>query len=465
MSGSIPASLPATGRHGVVANVVRGCLGNLVEWYDWFVYASFSIYFAKAFFPEGNLTAQLLSTAVVFAVGFLMRPLGGWLLGLYADRHGRRNALSLSVIMMGVGSFLIGATPSYAVIGLAAPILLVVARLLQGLSVGGEFGSSATYLSEVATPGRRGFYSSFQYVSIVLGQLLALAVLILGQQLLTEAQMYAWGWRVPFFIGAAASLVVLYLRRTMDESTHFQAEQEAEHKAAASGGKVRKGLGALVREYPVQLFVVFALAIGGTVSFYTWTTYLQKYMVNTSGISKSAASLIVFAALFVFMFLQPVAGHLSDRVGRRKVMGVFALGGILLTVPLMTLIGNTSSPYVAFGLLLVAMVFLTGYTALAAIVKAEMFPTKVRALGVGLPHALVTAVFGGTAEPIALALKQAGYESLFFWYVTGCVVLTGIAVLMVKEPSHNSTLDRLPDPHTVVAAVHDSPLRTHRSEV
>ena len=459
---NVPAtSLPAKGRHGVVANVIRGCLGNLVEWYDWFVYASFSIYFATVFFPQGNLTAQLLSTAVVFAVGFLMRPLGGWLLGLYADRHGRRNALSLSVVMMGAGSFLIGATPSFETIGLAAPILLVAARLLQGLSVGGEFGSSATYLSEVATPGRRGFFSSFQYVSIVMGQLLALVVLIVLQQTLAEDQMYAWGWRVPFFIGAAASLVVLYLRRTMDESTHFEAEKEAEKNAAAAGQKVRKGLSALVREYPVQLFVVFALAIGGTVSFYTWTTYMQKYLVNTSGISKSAASIIIFSALFVFMCLQPVAGHLSDRIGRRKVMGVFAVGGLLLTVPLMTIIGNTSNPYVAFALLLIPMVFLTGYTALASIVKAEMFPTKVRALGVGLPHALVAATFGGTAEPIALALKQAGFESAYFWYVTGCVALTGIAVLLVKEPSRNSTLDHLPDPKTVTEVPHESVLRTH----
>ena len=460
---SMTTSLPAHGRHGVVANVIRGCLGNLVEWYDWFVYASFSIYFAPQFFPEGNLTAQLLATAVVFAVGFLIRPLGGWLLGLFADRYGRKNALSLSVIMMGVGSLLIGATPSFEMIGMAAPILLVAARLVQGLSVGGEFGTSATYLSEVATPGRRGFFSSFQYVSIVLGQLLALVVLIVLQRSLTEDQMYAWGWRVPFFIGAAASLVVLYLRRTMDESTHFEAEKIAEKKAAASGQKIRKGLSALIREYPVQLFIVFSLAIGGTVSFYTWTTYMQKYMVNTSGISKSTVSIIVFSALFVFMCLQPVAGALSDRIGRRKVMGVFAVGGLLLTVPVMTAIGKTSNPWVAFVLLLIPMVFLTGYTALAAIVKAEMFPTKVRALGVGLPHALVAATFGGTAEPIALALKQAGHESGFFWYVTGCVALTGIAVLMIKEPSRNSTLDQLPDPKTISEVPHDSPLRTHAS--
>lgn len=207
---------------GVVANVVRGCLGNLVEWYDWFVYASFSIYFAASFFPEGNLTAQLLSTAVVFAVGFLMRPLGGWLLGLYADKFGRRSALTLSVTLMSFGSLAIALTPGYSSIGMLAPVILVAARLAQGLSVGGEFGSSATYLSEIATPRRRGFYSSFQYVSITVGQLSALLVMIVMQSLLTEAQMYAWGWRVPFVLGAIAGLVVMYLRRSMVESEHFQ---------------------------------------------------------------------------------------------------------------------------------------------------------------------------------------------------------------------------------------------------
>ncbi|WP_009472965.1 MFS transporter [Rhodococcus sp. JVH1] len=425
----------------MIANVARGSLGNLVEWYDWHTYAIFSIYFATVFFPKGDLTAQLLSTAAVFAVGFLMRPLGGWLLGIYADRFGRRAALSLSVILMGIGSLLIGATPSYAAIGIAAPILLIVARLLQGLSVGGEFGSSATYLSEVATPGRRGFYSSFQYVSIVLGQLIALAVLLLGQALLTEEQMYEWGWRIPFFIGAAASLVVLYLRRHMDESEQFKEEQAAERLAKEEGRVVKKGLRSLFTEYPGEFAAVFALAIGGTVAFYTFTSYSQRYMVNTAGLSKSEASLVMFGALVLLMVLQPLVGHLSDRVGRRKVMAVFAGGGVLLTVPLLTLLGQTTNIILAFLIVCVAMVFLSGYTALAAIVKAEMFPTKVRALGVGLPHALVTATFGGTAETVALALKQAGMESAYFWYVTGCIALTGIAVYFIPDTRDNSVLE------------------------
>ncbi|MFD8271238.1 MFS transporter [Streptomyces flaveolus] len=436
---------PTPDRRRVTRNVVRGCLGNLIEWYDWFAYATFSIYFASVFFPEGDRTAQLLSTAVVFAVGFFMRPLGGWLLGAYADRFGRRRALTLSVTLMSAGSLTIALAPGHDTIGFWAPALLVLARLAQGLSVGGEFGSSASYLSEVAPPGRRGFYSSFQYVSIVLGQLAALAVAIALQNLLTEDQLHGWGWRVPFVIGAAAGLVVMYLRRTMEESEHY--EQEQARKAVRDpAARERKGLVALFAEYPRELLAVFGLAIGGTVAFYTYTTYLQKYLVNTAGIPKSTVTVIGFAALFVYMLMQPAAGALSDRIGRRPVMFAFSGGCMLLTVPLMTLLGRTSSPWIAFLLMTVALTFVTGYSALAAIIKAEMFPTRVRALGVGLPHALVTATFGGLTEPVALALKDAGHEDLFFWYVTGCVGLTFLATLVVREPSRTSRLDAAETP-------------------
>ncbi|MFE6931070.1 MFS transporter [Streptomyces sp. NPDC057699] len=437
---------PTPDRSRVTANVVRGCLGNLVEWYDWFAYATFSIYFASVFFPEGDRTAQLLSTAVVFAVGFFMRPLGGWLLGAYADRFGRRRALTLSVTLMSAGSLTIALAPGHDVIGLWAPALLVLARLAQGLSVGGEFGSSASYLSEVAPAGRRGFYSSFQYVSIVMGQLAALLVAIVLQNLLTEEQLHGWGWRVPFVIGAAAGLVVMYLRRSMEESEHFEKErQRTAEGGSGAGNSERKGLVALFAEYPRQLLAVFGLAIGGTVAFYTYTTYLQKYLVNTAGIAKPTVTLIGFAALFVYMLMQPAVGALSDRIGRRPVMFAFSGGCMLLTVPLMTLLGRTSSPWIAFLLMTVALTFVTGYSALAAIIKAEMFPTKVRALGVGLPHALVTATFGGLTEPIALALKDGGRETLFFWYVTGCVGLTFLATLFVREPSRTSHLDDAPE--------------------
>jgi MHS family alpha-ketoglutarate permease-like MFS transporter len=356
---------------------------------------------------------------------------------MYADRYGRRNALALSVLLMSGGSLVIALTPSFATIGIMAPILLVLARLLQGLSVGGEFGSSATYLSEIATPGKRGFYSSFQYVSIILGQLAALLVMIVLQQLLSPAQMSEWGWRVPFVVGAVAGLGVMILRRGMDESEHYLIEKAGRESGTA---KPTGSLRALM-QYPRQLLAVFGLALGGTVAFYVYTTYMQKYMVNTSGIAKEDASIISFVALLVFVFLQPLAGALSDRYGRRKVMLFFSIGGTVATVPLLTLLSTTTNVFAAFGLMMVGLIFVTGYTALSAIVKAEMFPTKVRALGVGLPHAIVAAVFGGTAEPIALALKQAGSESVFFWYVTGCIALTLVAAVMVKDPAKTSQLE------------------------
>ena len=430
----------STSNRRVVANVFRGCIGNLIEWYDWFVYAAFSVFFAPVFFPSESQTAQLLSAAVVFAVGFLMPPLGGYILGRFADRYGRRNALTLSVLLMAAGSLLIAVTPGFATIGILAPVILVLARLLQGLSVGGEFGSSATYLSEVATPGRRGFFSSFQYVSIVLGQLCALGVQIILLQILTPAQMDSWGWRVPFVIGAVAAVTVMIIRRGMDESPQYLAEKQ---RVAALGAGAAKQEGTLrtLMQYRKSFALVFALAIGGTVCYYTYTTYLQKYMINTAGMDKETVAWISFCALFVYMCMQPLAGALSDKIGRRKVMLFFGAGATLLTVPIMTTLGHVSNALVAFCLMMAGLTIVTAYSALSPIVKAELFPTKVRALGVGLPHALVTAVFGGTAEPIALGLKQAGHEGAFFYYVSACALLTWIAAYFMKETRGDSMLD------------------------
>lgn len=427
---------PPANERRVVANVLRGSIGNLVEWYDWYVYAAFSVYFAKAFFPEGDATAQLLSTAAVFAVGFLMRPLGGWALGRYADRFGRRSALTLSVTVMAAGSLLIALTPGYQTIGLAAPIILLLARLLQGLSVGGEYATSATYLSEVASAGRRGFYSSFQYVTLVAGQLTALGVQIVLLQFLSTAQMHAWGWRIPFLIGAGSAIVVMLLRRGMDESESFKAETATAATTSEKRGSLR-----VLLQYPRECLLVVGLTLGGTVAFYTYTTYMQKFMVNSAGIAKPTAAWINFAALLVFVVLQPIAGALSDRVGRRKLLLTFGVLGTLCTVPIMTVLGDTTNPIAAFGLMMAALLIITGYTSINAIVKAELFPTKIRALGVGLPYALTVAIFGGTAEMIALALKKAGHESVYFWYVSACIAISLITYWFMRETSAESTID------------------------
>jgi MHS family alpha-ketoglutarate permease-like MFS transporter len=416
----------------VVANVLRGSVGNLIEWYDWYAYTAFSIYFAAAFFPKGDQTAQLLNTAAVFAVGFLMRPLGGWLLGRYADRHGRRAALTLSVTLMALGSLIIALTPSYATIGVAAPILLVLARLLQGLSVGGEYATSATYLSEVASPARRGFYSSFQYVTLTAGQLVALGVQIVLQQFLSKPEMMEWGWRIAFVIGATGAIVVMWLRRGMDESENFEKQKENPEK-----GTFR----ALLR-HPRECLLVVGLTLGGTVAFYTFTTYLQKFMVNTSKIDAATVSWINFAALLVFVVLQPIAGALSDRIGRRPLLLGFGVLGTLATVPLLSTLAKTSEAFPAFLLMLGGLVIVTGYTSINAIVKAELFPTNIRALGVGLPYALTVAIFGGTAEYVALWFKQAGMEEVFFYYVAGCVLISLLVYGFMRETSKDSVLDR-----------------------
>jgi MFS transporter, MHS family, alpha-ketoglutarate permease len=420
----------------VVANVLRGSIGNLVEWYDWYVYTAFGVYFAQVFFPKGDPVAQLLSTAAVFSVGFLMRPLGGWVLGWYADRFGRRAALTLSVTVMAAGSLLIAVTPGYETIGLMAPIVLLLARLLQGLSVGGEYATSATYLSEVASAGRRGFYSSFQYVTLVAGQLTALGVQIILQQALTTDQMHSWGWRIPFLIGAGGAIVVMVLRRGMDESESFREQAAHGDKSGEARGSLR-----VLLQYPRECLLVVGLTLGGTVAFYTFTTYIQKFMVYTAGISKPTVAWINFLALLVFVVLQPLSGALSDRIGRRKLLIFFGVAGTLLTVPIMGLLAHTTNPVAAWGLMMTALVIITGYTSINAIVKAELFPTKIRALGVGLPYALTVAIFGGTAELIALALKKADLEAVFFFYVAGCIAVSLVTYYFMRETSASSTID------------------------
>jgi len=421
------------GARSVAGNVIRGSLGNLIEWYDWYAYAAFSIYFAGVFFPSGNPTAQLLNTAGIFAVGFLVRPLGGWILGWYADRSGRRAALTLSVTMMGAGSLGIAVLPGYAEIGALAPILLVVLRLLQGLSLGGEYGTSATYLSEVATPQRRGFYSSFQYVTLTSGQLLALGVQIILQQVLSSEQLHSWGWRIAFLIGAAAAVTVMWLRRTMDESESYKraVEQSAER------GSLR-----ILLSYPRECLTVVGLTLGGTIAFYTFTTYMQKFMINTAGLPKEQVTWINFVALIIFVGLQPAIGALSDRVGRRPILIAFGIGATLFTVPLLSAVAHADSALSAFVLMLIGLVIVSGYTSINAVVKAELFPARIRALGVGLPYALTVAIFGGTTEYVALGLKNIGHESWFFYYVAGCALISLLVYVFMGESSRRSYLER-----------------------
>ncbi|MFZ4689476.1 MAG: MFS transporter [Polymorphobacter sp.] len=424
---------PTTAKPSQARQILGGSAGNLVEWYDWYAYSAFALYFAPSFFPKGDALAQALNTAAVFAVGFLMRPIGGWILGIYADRKGRKAALTLSVAMMCFGSLMIAISPTYAQVGIVAPLLLLLARLVQGLSVGGEYGASATFMAEVAEERRRGFLASFQYVTLIGGQLLALGLLVVMQALLSEDQLNAWGWRVPFVFGAACAVLVFFLRRSLVETDAFKSVDAAQHQ-----GLMRRLL-----QHPRALLTVLALTAGGSLAFYTFTTYMQKYLVLSAGWSKPQATSISALALVGYMLLQPLVGALSDRIGRRPLLITFGLLGTLLTVPAMTAIGTVSDPLTGFILIMAALMVLSCYTAISGLVKAEMFPANVRALGVGLPYGIAVAVFGGSAEYVALAFKSAGLESGFFWYVAGMCAVALIAAISLPDTKANSRIERV----------------------
>ena len=406
--------------------ILGGSAGNLVEWYDWFAYAAFSLYFAKTFFPKGDQTAQLLQTAAIFAVGFLARPVGAWIFGLYADRAGRKAALTASVALMCLGSLMVAVVPGHDRIGVFAPAILTLARLLQGLSVGGEYGASATYMSEMAGSKRRGFWSSFQFVTLIGGQITALAVLIVLQRLMSPAELNAWGWRIPFIIGAALAVVVFAIQMGLDETGVF----ESAHATPAR----RAGALRLFLDHPRETTAIFILTSGGSLAFYCYTTYMQKYLTNSGHFPKDEATLITFASLVVYLLVQPLMGWVGDMIGRTRLMAIgFALGALTVW-PIMTGVAATHSALTALALICAALLLLTGYTSVNAVVKAELFPTQVRALGVALPYALANAVFGGTAEYAALAFKQAGREGGFFLYVAVIMAMAAVTALVMGDP-------------------------------
>jgi len=410
-------------------SILAGSAGNMVETFDWFVYAAFALYFAPVFFPKGDQTAQLLGSAAVYAVGFLARPFGAWIMGLYGDRAGRRAAMILAVGLMCLGSLIIGLCPGYAQIGLAAPAILVLARILQGVSMGGEYGASATYLSEMASRDRRGFWSGIFYSTLMSGQLLALLLLLALTSVLPPDQMNAWGWRVAFIVGALMATAVLFMRRGMEETPSFKARDGS-----------RTATWRLVTDHPRETLMVFGLTAGGTLAYYTFGTYMQKFLVNTSGFSRDQSNLITTAALACFVLMQPLSGALSDRFGRRALLLAFGIGGVAMTWPVLSTLAGTREPLTAFLLVLGSLAVVSGYTSVSAIVKAEMFPTEIRALGVALPYAIANALFGGTAEFIALSFKQAGFEPGFYIYVTVVIGMSLVTYMIMPDTRRTSRI-------------------------
>ena len=420
-------------RPSPLKNIVGGSAGNLVEWFDWYVYSAFALYFAPAFFPKADPTAQLLQTAAIFAVGFVMRPIGAWLMGIYADHRGRKAGLTLSVTLMCIGSLMIAVAPTYEIVGPWAPAILLLARMVQGLSLGGEYGSSATYMSEMADRERRGFWSSFLYVTIIGGQLSALALLVVLQVVLGDDAMQAWGWRIGFWAGALLAIVVFFIRRGLDETLSYEnvAAQKERRPSTAMN---------LFRDHPREALLVMALTAGGTASFYAYTIYMQKFLANTSGFDRATASQIMTVALTVMLLIQPFAGRLSDRVGRRPLMIFFGATATLFTYPIFVTLEGTNSVAVAFALVLAALIMVTGYTSINAIIKAEMFPADIRALGVALPFAIANVIFGGTAEYVALYLKDIGHERWFYVYISVLAACSLIAYVRMRETKTSSLI-------------------------
>ncbi len=411
--------------------IIAGSMGNLIEWYDFYVYAFTALYFSAEFFPSGDRTAQLLGTSGIFAVGFLLRPLGGWYFGRFADRHGRRRAMVVSIVLMGIGSALIAVLPTYAAIGAFAPALLLLGRMIQGFSTGGQYGTAATYLSEIAFTGRRGFFASFQYVTLIGGQLIALAVILVLQQVLTTEEMRAFGWRIPFAIGAVAAMTILLFRDVLHETTRTGAQHP-------DAGTIR-GLLPHWRAF----VTVLGLTAGGSLMFYVFSTYMQKYLVNTAHMDPKTVNWVMTAVLIPFALLQPVFGLLSDRIGRRTNMLLFGALATITTVPLLSLLANVQSATAAFVLVLAGLAINSLYTSISGLFKAELFPVHVRALGVSLAYGIGNALFGGSAEYVALSFKAAGQESGFYWYVTAICGIAFLTALLMRntrgtDPLHDT---------------------------
>lgn len=417
-----------------IGNTIKGSLGNLVEWYDVYTYTVFVSYFEDKFFDPADKNSTVYAYAI-FAVTFLARPLGSWWFGRYADRHGRRAALTLSVSIMAVGSLAIAVMPTRHTLGVWAAILLTLIRLVQGFATGGEYGTSATYMSEAATRGRRGFFSSFQYVTLVGGQVLAQLVLLIMQSTIGKSAIGDYGWRIAFAIGAVAAVVVFWLRSTMDESL------SKEHLEAVSTGQDTDSgsLRQLFGNYLWPLVLVFLITAGGTLAFYV-------YSVNSPAVVKKAydgstGTWINLCALVLLMIMQPIGGMISDRIGRKPMLVFFGIGGVIYTYFLVTYLPKQTNAFASFLMLLVGFVILTGYTSINAIVKAELFPAHIRALGVGLGYGLANSVFGGTAPLIYEAMK-AHHRSAFIVYATGVIAVSLVVYVFCLKNKAHTHLDR-----------------------
>ena len=431
-----PPSSPAETRRAIW-NIIRGSSGNLVEWYDVYVYTVFAPYFENKFFDQADKNSTVYVYAI-FAVTFVTRPIGSWFFGRFADRRGRRAALTFSVSMMAACSFVIAVVPSRTMIGAAAPVILILCRLVQGFATGGEYGTSATYMSEAATRERRGFFSSFQYVTLVGGHVLAQFTLLIILTVLDDDQIHEFGWRIGFAVGGVAAVVVFWLRRTMDESLSEERLEAIKEGRDRNSGSLRE----LFTHYWKPLLLCFLITMGGTIAFYTYSVNAPAIVKATYKNEAMTATWINLIGLIFLMLIQPVGGIISDKVGRKPLLVWFGIGGLFYTYILITYLPETHSPITTFALVAAGYVILTGYTSINALVKSELFPAHVRALGVGVGYALANSIFGGTAPVIYQAFKVRDQVPLFIAYVTACIAASLVVYVFVLKNKGETYLDR-----------------------
>lgn len=416
-----------------VKAILVGSMGNLIEWFDVYAFAAFQLYFAPSFFVGVEPAVQQFLASLVFALGFILRPLGGVVFGWLADKYGRRISLMMSVLLMCFGSGIIALTPTAYTIGIWAPIMLTFARILQGISQGGEYGASATYLAEISEPHRRGFYSGVWYVTLIGGQVCAILLLLVLQNVfLTDAELKAWGWRIPFAIGALLAVYAMFMRKDMHETEHFH--------AAAASTKEHAPMREILKHWKALLLVV-GVTIGGTSAFYTYTTYMQKFLKLSVKLTDQQTTMVTLASLIVALILQPTYGAISDKIGRKPLLIWFGVMGTICTYPLLSTLQTTKSPFVAFLLIAAAWAIVSGYTSITAVIKAEMFPTSVRALGVGVPYALTVALFGGTVDSVAQFFKLQGHEDWFYWYATACIFISLCVYITLPDTKKTSKME------------------------
>lgn len=403
-------------------------LGNALEWFDWNIYAVFAAALATSYFPASG-TTNVLKVLLVFAVGFFFRPLGGLVLAALVDRIGRKPGLAIMVGLMALGSAIVAVAPTHAQIGIGAPILLLTARVMQGLSAGGEFAAATTYLAEVAPSGKRGLYSSVFYISTALGTVAAVATSLLLNSTLTMEQLTTWGWRIPFALGAVLGLIALWIRIGLVESTVFAAVENQPKPSLLAG----------VRRHPKATLQVFGMTAGITCWYYVFAVYLPVNAKNDEPSLAAEIDIASIVALIIFCVALPLYGRASDRFGRRLAMLVFCGIGAVSAVPLLSAFTPTVGG--VFAVQTIGMLIFAFYGSIAPTLMSEMFPTEVRAAGIGLPYALSVAVFGGTAPYVLEWLAGIDQRELFSWYIAGLCLVSFLVSLSLVDRRNDDLRD------------------------